>query len=118
MYYNYRPYNPRDGRWVGRDSIGEILYCFCNNAPSYRVDINGNSVDDGDSFFGMEAAEIQIASYVDVSFNRSESFGETYVERITMRIVPRFSPPREITVYTIGGSGNNALGGANNKYTP
>ena len=35
VYYNYRHYNPMDGRWIGKDSIGERggknLYVFINN---------------------------------------------------------------------------------------
>ena len=26
VYYNYRFYNPRDGRWINRDSIAEDVY--------------------------------------------------------------------------------------------
>lgn len=35
IYYNYRHYNPRDGRWISRDSIGEeggeCVYGFVEN---------------------------------------------------------------------------------------
>ena len=38
VYYNYRYYNPADGRWINRDPIGEEgglnLYCFLINYPS------------------------------------------------------------------------------------
>ncbi len=36
VYYNYRHYNPVDGRWLGRDAIGEMegtnlyMFAFCN----------------------------------------------------------------------------------------
>ena len=36
-YYNYRFYNPKDGRWINRDPIAEQgglnLYCFLINYP-------------------------------------------------------------------------------------
>ena len=46
VYYNYRYYNPRDGRWTRRDPAGEFfslsLYCGLRNAL-YRVDCFGLS---------------------------------------------------------------------------
>ena len=45
MYYNYRHYNPIDGRWCGRDLIGEasaqMLYLFLTNSPLYKIDTLG-----------------------------------------------------------------------------
>ena len=42
MYYNYRDYNPTDGRWLIRDPIGEIsdynLYRFVKNRINNIVD--------------------------------------------------------------------------------
>ncbi|WPX40791.1 RHS repeat-associated core domain-containing protein [Akkermansia sp. N21116] len=39
MYYNYRDYNPTDGRWLTRDPIGEQgghnLYGFVRNIRNY-----------------------------------------------------------------------------------
>ncbi|MBQ3218180.1 MAG: hypothetical protein IJB33_07010 [Akkermansia sp.] len=46
VYYNYRHYNPTDGRWLGRDSIEERgdynLYCFVDNSATCFTDIRGN----------------------------------------------------------------------------
>ncbi|MBQ7023899.1 MAG: RHS repeat-associated core domain-containing protein [Akkermansia sp.] len=46
VYYNYRHYNPMDGRWLGRDSIEERgdynLYCFVDNSATCFTDIRGN----------------------------------------------------------------------------
>ncbi len=46
LYYGYRYYVPRIGRWLSRDSIGENgginRYCFLQNAPIAIVDILGN----------------------------------------------------------------------------
>ena len=46
IYYNYRHYNPRDGRWISRDPVGEdpdeCLYKFVGNFVTEYVDILGN----------------------------------------------------------------------------
>jgi RHS repeat-associated protein len=45
VYYNYRHYNPIDGRWCGRDPVGEndeqMLYLFVANCSITEVDILG-----------------------------------------------------------------------------
>ena len=45
VYYNYRHYNPRDGRWISRDPIGvqggKNLYGFVGEEPVYVYDILG-----------------------------------------------------------------------------
>ncbi len=45
VYYNYRHYNPMDGRWIGRDSIGIRgdfnLYCYVGNSFSH-LDVLGD----------------------------------------------------------------------------
>lgn len=47
VFYNYRCYNPLDGRWISRDPIGEEgganLYCFVGNDPVNKVDLLGLS---------------------------------------------------------------------------
>ena len=47
VYYNYRFYNPKDGRWINRDPIAEEggwnLYGFVDNNPIDSFDINGRS---------------------------------------------------------------------------
>ena len=43
-YYNYRHYNPWNGRWTGRDPLGEVylnLYDFIGNSPSNETDFLG-----------------------------------------------------------------------------
>lgn len=46
VYYNYRHYNPMDGRWIGRDPIAEDsgfnLYGFINCNPIWKFDFLGN----------------------------------------------------------------------------
>ena len=41
VYYNYRHYNPLDGKWVARDVVNKKDYIFCNNSPYYKIDITG-----------------------------------------------------------------------------
>lgn len=45
VYYNYRHYNPKDGRWLSRDPQaekgGENLYGFVNNSPVNAQDYLG-----------------------------------------------------------------------------
>lgn len=45
VYYNYRHYNPHEGRWVTRDPIGEQggenLYEFVSNCPVMNIDTYG-----------------------------------------------------------------------------
>ena len=45
VYYNYRHYNPADGRWINRDPIAERggfnLYGFVGNRSIFRCDIHG-----------------------------------------------------------------------------
>ena len=43
VYYNYRHYNPADGRWTGRDLIAHVLtddsvYTYVKNVPALYVD--------------------------------------------------------------------------------
>lgn len=53
VYYNYRHYNPKEGRWISRDPIGEVdegnTCCFLNNANTnkdylglWKICRNGN----------------------------------------------------------------------------
>ena len=42
VYYNYRHYNPIDGRWMNRDLIEEVFpYLQCKNSPIGLLDIHG-----------------------------------------------------------------------------
>ena len=45
VYYNFRFYNPRDGRWISRepigDKVGANLYAFMGNTIIQNVDILG-----------------------------------------------------------------------------
>ena len=43
VYYNYRHYNPLDGRWLGRDveDYSDNLYSFVDNSPLSQYDRRG-----------------------------------------------------------------------------
>ncbi len=45
VYYNYRHYNPKDGRWLCKDSLGEYwslgLYSFLSNNCQNYIDVYG-----------------------------------------------------------------------------
>ncbi|MDD6812947.1 MAG: NlpC/P60 family protein [Akkermansia muciniphila] len=45
IYYNYRHYNSVDGRWLGRDKLGDKvfhnLYALVGNAPASLIDVLG-----------------------------------------------------------------------------
>ena len=47
IYYNYRHYNPMDGRWIGRDKMAEIeylkllVYNYGDNSPLALLDVLG-----------------------------------------------------------------------------
>lgn len=42
VYYNYRYYNPLEGRWLSRDLASADNYVFCHNAPTVFFDYLGN----------------------------------------------------------------------------
>ena len=46
VYYNYRHYNPTDGRWCSRDCFNEQLlldYVMCSNCTTSLIDLLGNT---------------------------------------------------------------------------
>ena len=47
IYYNYRHYNPLDGRWLGRDrEIYSInLYSYCRNSSNLYIDRYGLDIE-------------------------------------------------------------------------
>ncbi|WP_290492107.1 RHS repeat domain-containing protein, partial [Akkermansia sp. UBA7059] len=63
VYYNYRYYNPKDGRWINRDPIAEEggwnLYGFVGNVSVIYVDYLGFEVEDDISsgFSGLVQCE-------------------------------------------------------------
>ena len=48
VYYNYRHYDSRDGRWMGRDRLDDVGYAiltynWCLNSPLIWLDVHGNA---------------------------------------------------------------------------
>ncbi len=42
VYYNYRYYNPLDGRWTKRDPVfGDSQYVYCKNCMTRLIDVDG-----------------------------------------------------------------------------
>lgn len=64
VYYNYRHYNPHDGRWINRDYITEHggwnLYGFVGNNPVEHTDRSGLFIDRLASAVGSAAIDIGI----------------------------------------------------------
>ena len=64
IYYNYRYYNPADGRWINRDPIAEEggwnLYGFVGNNSVGSIDRNGLFVD--------RLVSVAISAVVDIGF--------------------------------------------------
>ena len=62
VYYNYRHYNPADGRWIGRDAIFQLTelntYAYIRNTPTNLYDILGNT-----SEFTIEEQENSIGGF-------------------------------------------------------
>ena len=76
VYYNYRHYEPAEGRWTKRDNIeeqgGNNLYGFCNNNAIALYDINGeayfavrslkgvSTMMQGDKFFWGDRKNVEV----------------------------------------------------------
>lgn len=70
IYYNYRHYNPQDGRWISRDLIeensGMHLYNFVRNNPSYFYDILGLDFN-SETLYNKGKIRIECETYGDKS---------------------------------------------------
>lgn len=62
IYYNYRHYNPQDGRWISRDLVGEeggeCLYGFVGNQVSLYFDALGLKASLQKCIFKVEAGHL------------------------------------------------------------
>lgn len=62
IYYNYRHYNPQDGRWISRDPVGEeggeCLYGFVGNQVSLYFDTLGLKTSLQKCIFRVEARHL------------------------------------------------------------
>ena len=104
VYYNYRHYNPADGRWIGRDAMHEAdhnqLYIFAFNNALYARDYLGlfsiseeyhRLVGDGCPVGHMKAFKVYnvVKNATDAYSWHSPSDNEQY--RLTTSAVAKFS---------------------------
>ncbi len=77
VYYNYRHYNPHNGRWTGRDAEqemnGHMLYAYTQNSPVKASDILGNWVETSESY--AQARRIYTAEVNDTQETLAKEVG-------------------------------------------
>ncbi|MBT9450126.1 DUF4329 domain-containing protein [Akkermansia glycaniphila] len=65
VYYNYRHYNPADGRWINRDPIGERehlhLSIYVRNNPPMLYDLHGLETTDDEMAKALEEIRVKIS---------------------------------------------------------
>ena len=93
IYYNYRYYNPADGRWINRDPIAEEggwnLYGFVGNNSVGSIDRNGLFVD--------RLVSVAISAVVDIGFqvttNIIEGKPADDIDWVSVGVAERLSIP-------------------------
>ena len=77
VYYNYRHYNPLDGRWTGRDFFIIVnRYVFANNNPFSKFDYIGDSTA-GSIIIAIGIAALSgVAIYEYIKYRANVSNGE------------------------------------------
>ena len=89
-YFGYRHYDPRMGRWLSRDPLGEAggfnLYAYCGNDPVNRHDPLG--LDPAE----ISASEYGLAKAVDLAFGFKAKL-DVDVDGFPGAYHPRGSPP-------------------------
>ena len=77
VYYNFRHYNPLDGRWISKDLVEEKFsrnrYAYCINSPTDETDLVGLTLDPIALTYG------EISSCV-LSLKEDENGKKKYVE--------------------------------------
>ncbi|UDQ98359.1 RHS repeat-associated core domain-containing protein [Lentisphaerota bacterium WC36G] len=82
IYYNYRYYNPVNGKWLKRDPIGERggmnVYGFVNNNPIYEQDYLGlfsydMPIDTGRIEFGLFWVRLKINIHWEINVEANSS---------------------------------------------
>ena len=73
IYYNYRHYEPVNGRWLSRDPIGETggldLYCLLANSVNQRIDKIGlRAVPLSDDNYTVEGCELTVRLRIKIKF--------------------------------------------------
>ena len=73
VYYNYRFYNPRDGRWINRDPIAEEggwnLYGFVDNEVVFSIDYLGKETNEFGYTMTIPAGYIPILLIIEGSIS-------------------------------------------------
>ena len=94
IYYNYRHYNPQDGRWISRDPIGEKggvhLYGFVKNNPVSISECLGLSFSSREERYGDGCVLTQDPSDITVT----EEFAgtretERYVRKVSEAVIEK-----------------------------
>ena len=109
IYYNYRHYNPTDGRWINRDPIAEQgginLYGFVGNTPLVSIDIIGNKVKRNSNtreqkketvdikFHYPDVAKIE-PEYTNYIKDKEYSHADHWRHFITCECLKKISPPK------------------------
>ena len=72
-YYNYRFYNPKDGRWINRDPIAEQggwnLYGFVDNGVVFSIDYLGKETNEFGYTMTIPAGYIPILLIIEGSIS-------------------------------------------------
>ena len=69
VYYNYRHYNPVDGRWVGRDFIhSSNLYSYCSNRAEHT------------DILGLRAYVFVLADDMGIMFSEALNKAHNFIE--------------------------------------
>ena len=73
VYYNYRYYNPADGRWINRDPIAEEggwnLYGFVDNEVVFSIDYLGKETNEFGYTMTIPAGYIPILLIIEGSIS-------------------------------------------------
>jgi RHS repeat-associated protein len=147
-YYGYRYYNPKDGKWLSRDPLGEAgglnMMAFCGNDPINCWDYLGleafYAADDKDALFFQLAAESQSLHKAPKLGEEKKAFRERLIQEKTnpektgpifigtepVVAISNKTKPRDLKSTTgkwyLYGHGNtgfvNIYGGKENKLTP
>lgn len=106
VYYNYRHYNPLDGRWISRDSLmekgGINLYGFVEGKVPYTTDYRGNTgftdvfPPDGPPYFNPGEVDewLGLPVTIDISLNNDK------IDHILQKAVTRAASKLTVTYGT------------------
>ncbi len=107
VYYNYRHYNPLDGRWCGRDpkgtENGANLYIYTGSNPLGRLDVKGLSFEDLACYLYMTNPESEYKTCIEqcendlyYDFKSIERFVNSANQANSSIGTPHGSSPQEI----------------------